>query len=87
VADTVATELYAVWEALDPWSAPPPAAPPLGYRGCVLRAPEGREWVAYGGAVTLTTVEGVEVRSDAKRVFERRLLDSAPPNVLPPLVL
>lgn len=85
VPETVATELYALWSALGPWWGAPPAAPPLGYRGCVLRAPDGREWVAFGGTVTLTTSEGVNIRSDAEQAFERRVLDSAPPNLLPPL--
>ena len=83
--ETVTAELYALWWVLGPWSGAPPAAPPLGYRGYVLHAPDGREWVAFGGAVTLTTSEGVDVRSDAERAFERRVLDSAPPNLLPPL--
>ena len=87
VAESVATELQALWSALGPWSGAPPAGPPLGYRGCVLRAPDGREWRAFGGAVTLATLEGAEVRSDAERAFERRLLDSAPSGLLPPLDL
>jgi len=41
--------------------------------------------MAFGGAVTLTTPEGVEVRSDVERALERRLLNTAPPNLLPPL--
>jgi len=41
--------------------------------------------MAFGGAVTLTTPEEFDVRSDPERAFERRLLDSAPPNLLPPL--
>src|SRR5215208_5299024 len=85
VAEAVATELYALWVALSPWSGTPPTPPPLGYRGCILRAPDGREWIAFGGVVTLATPEGVEVRSDAERAFERRLLNTAPPNLLPPL--
>ena len=82
---SAATEVHALWAALDPWSGAPSAAPPLGYRGCILRAPDGREWMAFGGAVTLTTPEGVEVRSDVERALERRLLNTAPPNLLPPL--
>src|SRR5215203_1307308 len=85
VPKSAATEVHALWAALDPWSGAPSAAPPLGYRGCILRAPDGREWMAFGGAVTLTTPEEVDVRSDPERAFERRLLDSAPPNLLPPL--
>src|SRR5215204_2935021 len=65
VPESVVNELYALWSALGPRSGAPPAAPLLGYRGCVLRAPDGREWRAFGGAVTLTTPEGVDVRSDA----------------------
>src|SRR5215208_3687731 len=58
VPESAATEVHALWAALDPWSGAPSAAPPLGYRGCILRAPDGREWMAFGGAVTLTRPEG-----------------------------
>src|SRR5215212_5656571 len=85
VSEIVASELHAMWSSFGPSSGVPPTAPPLGYRGSILRAPDGREWKAFGGVVTLNTPEGVEVRSDTERTFERRLLDSAPPNLLPPL--
>lgn len=84
-------ELLAAWPSLTERPAPA-APPPLGYRGVVLRAPDGRTWSAFGGAVTARsgedagTVHG-EVRDDPGRAFERRLLATAPPGVLPPVDL
>jgi hypothetical protein len=79
-----AAELLAIWERLDPTDLVAPA-PALGYRGCVLRAPDGRAWRAFGGVVELTDRWRVESRIDDARVFELRLLSTAPPGVVPPL--
>jgi len=86
-----ATELVAAWPALTERPAPS-APPPLGYRGVVLRAPDGRTWSAFGGTVTTRSGEDAgpghgEVRDDPGRAFERRLLATAPPGVLPPIDL
>jgi hypothetical protein len=64
-----------------------PAAPVLGYRGCVLRAPDGREWRVAGGTVTAPAGEDAEMRADPGRRFERLVLASAPPGTLPPIRL
>lgn len=80
VDDRAVAELVAAWSALTA-ARGPATAPPLGYRGVVLRAPDGRTWSAFGGTVTA----GAEVREDPGRAFERRLLDTAPPGLLPPI--
>lgn len=79
-----AAELVSVWEQLDPTDLVA-VAPPLGYRGCMLRAPDGRTWRAFGGVVEFTHHGQVESRADENRAFEGRLLDTAPPGLVPPL--
>src|SRR5437762_12415992 len=79
VSGMIARRLEAIWEKLEPSSDQPPAAPPLGYRGCFVRDPRGRAWYAYGGRVTLKTGDTSETRVDPDRQFEKTLLESAPP--------
>jgi hypothetical protein len=79
-----AAELTAVWGRLARQQAPAAVPPSLGYRGVVLRAPDGRVWSAFGGTVTL---EPGDARHDPGREFERRLLAGAPPGALPPVDL
>jgi hypothetical protein len=55
----------------------------LGYRGCRLVAPDGREWSAFQELV----VHAVDARRDRQREFERLVIASAPPGVLPPVSL
>lgn len=51
----------------------------LGYRGCWLRAPDGREWRARGGAV----IHDGAVLADPDGAIERTILETAPPGLLP----
>jgi hypothetical protein len=81
----VGDELAARWQTLAPREGdPPPPAPPLGYRGVALVAGDGTRIEAYGGAVTR---DGRELRADPGRAFERALLASAPPGLLPDGIL
>lgn len=83
VPGTVAAELERSWQSLP--VAPRDTqmvVPGPGYRGCWLRDRRGREWRAYAGLVELTA-GGREFRQDPGRVFELRLLATAPPGVLP----
>jgi hypothetical protein len=74
-----ARRLEELWQQLPSSPATPPQLPALGYRGCTLNCgPRGR-WFAYGGVV----VAGDTYRNDPDRSFERALLQSAPPGVLP----
>ena len=75
----LAEELVAIWESLPPTDTTV-SVPVLGYRGCSLRDPEGRMWIAYHELVTLSS----ERRRDDERRFERTVLSSAPTGVLPP---
>jgi hypothetical protein len=77
-------ELLALWGELPSGSAPRPDPPPLGYRGCLLRAPDGRTWGSFGGQVTLDDGHLRQTRDDRDRRFERVLLTTAPAGALPP---
>lgn len=77
-------ELLAVWAHLTPGREQHPGPPPLGYRGCLLRAPDGRTWRSSGGSVTMQDGGLAQVRADPARRFERLLLATAPPGTLPP---
>jgi hypothetical protein len=57
-----------------------PAPSRLGYRGAWVRMYDGGRVVAFNG--TLTMPDG-RFRADPDRAFERSVLDSAPPGVLP----
>jgi hypothetical protein len=79
----LARHLELLWEGLPPWSGQQPHPPPLGYRGCTLRAPDGREWTAFRELVSLSA----DSRRDRDREFERSLIASAPPGILPTVAL
>jgi hypothetical protein len=74
-----AEELVARWEALEPWTGPPPEPPQLGYRGAFLTDGAQRSWTAFSGAVRL----GDDLRRDDAREIERAVLAEAPPGALP----
>ena len=84
VDPTEADKLEAIWNSLPALAAPMIAhQPPLGYRGCFLRQPDGTEWSAFAGVVTRQARTGAESRGDPDRKFERAVLTTAPSNMLP----
>jgi hypothetical protein len=85
IDEETAARLEDIWRQLEPWEGEIPEAPVLGYRGSFVRLRDGREWDAYGGAVTLLQPAPPESRSDRNGGFERQVLDSAPQGVLPPV--
>jgi hypothetical protein len=85
VPATVAGQLLRLWAEL-PQGAEGPVPPRLGYRGCLLRAPDGRTWRASGNTVTLGEGHDAQVRDDPGRRFEHLLIATAPPGTLPPLL-
>jgi len=92
VKPALAARLEKIWSHLAPSDVEPPPQPVLGYRGCSIKGPRGREWFAFGGVVTLrssrlsksSTKARSESRRDPAKKFERTLLTSAPVNLLPP---
>jgi hypothetical protein len=87
VPDEAARDLQSLWAGLQPSVGRLPVAPALGYRGAFLRDAGGREWLGYGGIVTLKTKNAVLSRLDPARQFEKMLLATAPPAQLPPEVI
>jgi hypothetical protein len=85
VPSSVADDLLRVWEELPPGSPQRSSPPPLGYRGSLLQAPDGRTWESSGGQVTLHDGRMTDTRDDPGRRFERLLLATAPASTLPPL--
>jgi hypothetical protein len=84
VPASVAGELLRLWAELPPGTGQRPSPPPLGYRGCVLQAPDGRTWESSGGLVTHHDGRMTHTRDDPGRRFERLLLATAPAGILPP---
>jgi hypothetical protein len=84
VPSATADSLAVQWETLAA-AAPVAPPPPLGYRGVVLHAPDDVTWEAFAAVVQRRADTGVEVRADPGRAWERRLLDTAPAGLLPPL--
>jgi hypothetical protein len=78
-----AKKLERIWESLKPWAGDLPSRPVLGYRGCLLRDRQSREWFAYENLVSLKARNVVISRRDDNHQFEKLLLASAPRGVLP----
>ena len=84
VDKSISRRLEEIWDSLEPLVGERPSPPLLGYRGCLLRDEEtNREWVAYGGVVSLKEAGTYTSRSDKPRAFEKLLLSSAPEGTLP----
>lgn len=74
-----AERIVALWAASPPAPGPSDKPPPLGYRGCWLRAPDGREWHAGRRVVTSSG----DARADESGEAERAILATAPEGALP----
>ena len=84
VRSSVAEELLRLWAELPSSTDRRPSPPVLGYRGCMLQAPDGRTWESSGGQVTLNDGHTTQTRDDPDLRFERLLLATAPASTLPP---
>ena len=83
-----ATSLLQCIQQLRPaGDADSPEPPGLGYRGSWLRAPDGRVWQLFGGAVKAAHEKRRTHLLDSDRNCERELLQTAPAGVLPPAFL
>ncbi len=85
VDEKLTQTLEGIWDLLESTEQYGAPSPRLGYRGCYLRRAANRIWTAYNGLVTLTLGDRTESRHDPDRRFERVLLGSAPPSVIPPI--
>lgn len=87
VSQGEAQRLETLWDSMESYMGALPPAPVLGYRGSFLRDSNQREWLAYGGVVTLKTPDGSQSRRDNNREFEALLLSSAPEGAIPPQLI
>ena len=80
-----ARRLIAMFEHLPSISRWPAPRSALGYRGVWLRSSDQHRWIAYDGVVVDEGVTGTEhtTRRDDAKVFERAVLATAPPGLLP----
>jgi hypothetical protein len=85
VSGDLASALLALWERLPPHSGAVSEPSGLGYRFSSLSSGDERRWVAFDNVVRYESRERNELRRDDRREFERRLLESAPAGLLPPL--
>jgi hypothetical protein len=80
-------DLLQIWASLAPGGTRPATpASELGYRGVMIEDFAGASWVATAGVVTCRSTAVAETRCDRDRRFERRVLASAPSDLLPPAV-
>ncbi len=85
VPAALAHELVEMWSELAPTASAPSKPAVLGYRGCALRSPDGRVWRAEGSLVSAAGAQSSQARRDDGRVWEHRLLETAPDGALPSL--
>jgi len=85
--DAVARQLEAACDRLNSAHNEIPERPALGYRGCELKAADGRTWKAFGGIILIASGHQTKTRLDLGRTWERRLLATAPAGRLPPINL
>jgi len=78
-----AEKLIRIWEGLEPIGEAPLAATRIGYRGCFASDGTGRVWLVRDGVAIQTAPGSSTVRKDTAREFERAILASAPPGLLP----
>ncbi len=72
-----------MWSELPPTATAPSKPAKLGYHGCALRSPDGRVWRGEGGIVSMAGARSPQAHRDDGRVWERRLLETAPDGALP----
>lgn len=83
VSDAEARAVVAIWTTLPASDRVHPRGRKLGYRGCWLRAPDGTSWAAADGLVGERAASTSSVRRDDASAFERAVLATAPPGLLP----
>lgn len=81
--ENIREEFEKIWKILEPIKKGPKPAPPLGYRGCIVKCNKDIEWFAYEGVMTLKKRGISESRLDIDRKFEKLVIYSAPKGLIP----
>lgn len=83
-----AQEIIKIWDLLQ--ASPKHLSIPkiLGYKGSFLLSSDKSKWNSFRGIVTLSKENIIiESRIDTERNFEKTLLDTAPPEAIPKVML
>jgi hypothetical protein len=80
---SVGRQLEKIWSTLEATGEPLPQTSALGYQGCRLRHIGGGCWLAFQGRVERESGGIKETRVDSRREFEKLLLSTAPPGLVP----
>lgn len=72
-----------IWELLAPYTGVSHKHTRLGYSGCKMLVENGIEFLAFNGIVTRYQSGKVELRADQNRTFEKTILNTAPPGIIP----
>ncbi len=83
VEEKQSQRLEAIWNQLKPSAVQTPTRPRLGYRGVSMVCVSNEEYTAFDGHVKRKVGSTVEWKKDKERLFERRLLSTAPQGILP----
>lgn len=60
----------------------------LGYKGCYIRTNNKKKWITFRGKVTCYENDtAIESRIDTGRVFEKKIIDTAPEDAIPKAML
>lgn len=88
VSEDEADSLIKLWSSL-PLSGKKLILPAiLGYKGCYLSSSTKMKWISFREVVTCYKSGKIaESRSDPDRIFERKILDTAPADVIPKAML
>jgi hypothetical protein len=81
-------QLIQIWNELP--SAPGNIIIPniLGYKGCYISTRDKKKWITFRGKVTYyENNEAIESRIDTGRVFEKKIIATAPKDVIPKAML
>ena len=77
-----------IWNGLS--SAPGNIVIPniLGYKGCFINTNDKKKWITFRGKVTYyENNKAIESRIDTGRVFEKKIIDTAPKGIIPKALL
>jgi hypothetical protein len=88
ISDKEAEHLIDIWGSLAPSSRRVVRPNILGYKGCFISSSMKMKWVSFRGIINCyKNGKFVESRFDAERIFEKKILDTAPDGTVPKAML